>query len=211
MFYVFSTNGKLFGGPLEKLRPTEGSAASEPVRDSSFADSLAAISAEGQTDTAISSRAIEQYRAVLPQQNQRELIYHVYQVMSKPVQVLEQTASVYDAYRAFIRYPFGCFPVVNSFHQIVSLIRRDKLFNLLVQQPLETLQLTPLQQLTDTLEPEVISTAPVTDVRRAAQSIVERQLSSLPVVEDNGKLLGIIAKRDILSCLAKDPPLSVWS
>ena len=212
MFYVFNTNGRLFDGPLEQLRQVENNQQTSPTRDSALAQSLFESSTESVTEkgTAVSPRAIAQYKASLPQQAQREMIYHVYQVMSQSVQLLELGTSLQAVYQAFLRHPFSAFPVVNRYQQLASLVRRDTFFQYLLKQPLNALAQIELQQADELLQPEVISTAPVTDVRRAAQILVEREISSLPVVDQNGNVIGVVAKRDILSCLAKDPPLSIW-
>lgn len=210
MFYVFSTNGKLFDGPLEKLRSVEQADQTAAQKEMDFAHSLVDAAIGEGNGGAVSHGAIARYKASLPQKNQREVIYHVYQIMSKPVQVLELTSPIKAVYEAFQRFPFRAFPIVTSHHQICSLVRRDTFFNLLVERPINAMGQIELQRVPELLEPEVISTAPVTDVRRAAQIFVERHSLSIPVVDDHGKVLGIIGKSDILSCLAKDPPLSIW-
>lgn len=209
MFYVFNTHGKVFGGPLEKLPNVAQATPSLTTQDIEFSNSLVQVSTEGEGNGVVSRTAIDQYKASLPEKNQRELIYHVYQVMSKPVKVLEASNSLAILKQAFARYPFSSFPIVNSYRQIYSQVTRESFFNFLVNQPAQPLQRS-IQETPELLATEVISTAPVTDVRRAAQIMVERQTPSIPVVDPNGTVLGIVAKRDILSCLAKDPPLSVW-
>ncbi|MBD1389776.1 CBS domain-containing protein [Neiella sp. HB171785] len=210
MFYVFSTNGKLFGGPLEKLYQINKTDETTAALASDFANSSIHLSQGNDTDELVSHSAIDRYKATLPEKNQRELIYHVYQVMTKPVKVLELSASLDSIHQAFKQYQFSAFPVVNANQQLHSLIQRHKFTEYLLDLPSPKFHRLTLNDTPELLEPEVISTAPVTDVRRAAQIMIERQTPSLPVVEPNGGVLGIVTKRDILSCLAKDPPLSLW-
>ena len=47
----------------------------------------------------------------------------------------------------------------------------------------------------------VISVKPEDTVEAAATLMVEKKISRLPVLDDNGKLVGIVSRRDIMSCL----------
>ena len=56
----------------------------------------------------------------------------------------------------------------------------------------------------------VFAAAPVTDIRRIAHVMLERQVDGVPVVNDNGSLLGFISRSDVLKAVITDPPLSLW-
>lgn len=210
MFYVFSTNGKLFGGPLEKLYQVEKTDETTATLDSDYVNSSVHLANDGKEADFISRNAIARYKATLPEKSKREVIYHVYQVMTKPVKVLERGASLESIYQAFKHFEFSAFPVVNDAQQLYSMVQRSKLVDYLLGLPNAKFGRLTLEDVPELLEPEVISTAPVTDIRRAAQIIIEKQTPSLPVVDPDGTVRGIVTKRDILSCLAKDPPLSLW-
>jgi len=47
----------------------------------------------------------------------------------------------------------------------------------------------------------VISVKPEDTVEAAATLMVEKKVSRLPVLDDNGKLVGIVTRRDIMGCL----------
>jgi CBS domain-containing protein len=47
----------------------------------------------------------------------------------------------------------------------------------------------------------VISVKPEDSVEAAATLMVEKKVSRLPVLDDNGKLVGIVSRRDIMGCL----------
>ena len=47
----------------------------------------------------------------------------------------------------------------------------------------------------------VISVKPEDDVEKAATLMVEKKISRLPVIDEQGHLVGIISRRDIMGCL----------
>ena len=57
----------------------------------------------------------------------------------------------------------------------------------------------------------VVSTDPITDIRRVAQVLLDYSLPAVPVVSESGELLGIISRGDILRTVVADPPLSLWA
>ena len=56
----------------------------------------------------------------------------------------------------------------------------------------------------------VVAAAPITDIRRIARVMLDRQVDGVPVVNDSGALLGFISRSDILKAVITDPPLSIW-
>lgn len=50
----------------------------------------------------------------------------------------------------------------------------------------------------DVMTPRVITVSPETDVREIARLLLEHNISALPVVEDDGKVLGIVSEGDLM-------------
>lgn len=63
----------------------------------------------------------------------------------------------------------------------------------------------------DVMTSPVVSTDPITDIRRAARVLLDYRLSGLPVVNEQEELVGILTRSDILRALVNDPPLSLWA
>jgi CBS-domain-containing membrane protein len=54
------------------------------------------------------------------------------------------------------------------------------------------------------------SAEPVTDVRRIIRLLIDKKLDALTIVEENGRMAGIVSRSDILQCTVAEPPLSLW-
>jgi CBS domain-containing protein len=62
----------------------------------------------------------------------------------------------------------------------------------------------------DIFLPEVITTDPISDIRRVAKVMIDFKLDAVPVI-DEYILLGIISKTDILKAVSHLPKLQLWS
>ena len=58
---------------------------------------------------------------------------------------------------------------------------------------------------------EVITSDPVSDIRRIAQVMQQYKLHAVPIVDEQDALIGIVSRSDILRALINDPPLNIWS
>ena len=66
------------------------------------------------------------------------------------------------------------------------------------------------KRVSDVMSTPVVAAAPITDIRRIARVMLDRQVDGVPVVNDSGALLGFISRSDILKAVITDPPLSIW-
>ena len=58
---------------------------------------------------------------------------------------------------------------------------------------------------------EIITTDPLSDIRRVAQVMIKYKINTFPVVEDDGVLVGIVSKTDIIKAVSHLPHLQLWS
>jgi CBS domain-containing protein len=138
-----------------------------------------------------------------------EPIYQVKDIMTKDVFTIEIKASIEEAYNLLKEYGVMQIPVISSDKKIIGLISKKIILNLLmadIDNSKEILNRT----LEDIFLPEVITTDPISDIRRVAKVMIDYKLDAIPVV-DNHILLGIISKTDILKAVSHLPQLQLWS
>lgn len=56
------------------------------------------------------------------------------------------------------------------------------------------------------MTPDPVTVRPDTEIENVAKLMVDKNFHTLPVVDENGNLIGIIGKHDILKTLVKDMP-----
>jgi len=67
------------------------------------------------------------------------------------------------------------------------------------------------QSVVDVMWTPVPSVSLDTDIRRVARVLLDTGLPGLPVVQDNGQVIGFVSRTDILRAVVADPPLDLWT
>lgn len=216
MFYVFDSTGRTFEGTLESLRRVGKTTAIQSERTvidpSDSGDQPAASPQSGdQTDYQVSNNNAKQYGDMLVQQGSLEVVYHAYQIMTRPAQCISSRWVVSQVAEHFRSFPFQVFPIVDDSQQLIGLLSRRHFYEYLLSGDAHSG--ASMRTVSDCFVNEnssVYCADPVTDVRRIATLLVEKSLDAVPVVEQSGRILGIVSRTDILKCAVSDPPLSLW-
>ncbi|MFK7975919.1 MAG: HPP family protein [Halioglobus sp.] len=214
MFAIYTPQGRTFSGSLENLRrvekiPETSSAKAALAAD---ADELHRAMSAQQTSYKENAEAAQAYAQNRQKSGQREPVHHAYQAMSNRVTTLQAAWTLRRANQAFEDHAYQVFPVVDEQRVLVGLLSRCDYYRFLLNAgpSLDTSQ-TTLSECFLTEDSKVYCADPVTDIRRIAKLLVEKELPGIPIVEESGKLVGIVSRTDVLACAVSDPPLSLWA
>lgn len=222
MFSVYGSTGRVFRGTLDQLRQInkvhapDRTRALEPTardgHDSAVREAVAygSATATPQQRSAIAAYATTQQAPV----QQGWVDQSVADVMSRTVLSLPADTSIYQAWKQMQGQGRGQAPVVNDNGILVGLVTRADLVRFEQwpgpraqqqdwddwrDQAIESIMVTP-----------VPSVAPQTPLRHAAGALLESGLPGLPVVDDDGHIVGFVSRADVLRAALKDAGLSVW-
>jgi CBS-domain-containing membrane protein len=224
MFSVYGTSGQLFRGSMEQLQQVGGVGA---LARSRGAQAVARDGRDLADDTtgaflpgnkALPSKD-ELHRDALSayaktQTRERRPLSTVADLMSRQVITLPSSATVLQAWHLLAENGVGQAPVVNAGGHLVGLLTRadlmktDRLptpdshalvWRALMQQNVQDIMWTP-----------VPSVACESDIRRVARVLLDTGLPGLPVVDEQGGVVGFISRSDILRAVVTDPPLDLW-
>lgn len=135
-------------------------------------------------------------------------------VMSQSIITLRDSATVLQAWQVLCEKGVGQAPVVDGGGLLVGLLTRAELlkperlptpdsqalvWRALMQQNVTTIMFTP-----------VPSVAADSDLRRVAGVLLDTGLPGLPVVDEQGLVIGFVSRSDILRAVVTDPPLDLW-
>jgi CBS domain-containing membrane protein len=139
-------------------------------------------------------------------------------VMSKNVVTIPRDADLHEAARILSENRISGAPVVNDQEQVVGVISEADILTLAGMKGEHTFkdivrsimgEPVPARRSGNKVE-DVMSSPPITakvgdDVGDVAKILDDRRIKRLPVVDDDGKLVGIIARADIVRAIGKKP------
>lgn len=211
MFAIYGISGPIFQGTLEnlsRLPPVQRRGAASPVRR--VGDQVNASEVTSKTPPAgANTEAIEAYHAMLPQALERGPLYHAEQIMERQVVTVNADDDVARAWHVLVEHQIHQAPVLDASRQLVGIVSERNLlttFNVVQGQVRDAL----FKQVSDVMSTPVVAASPITDIRRIARVMLDRNVDGVPILSDSGALLGFISRSDILSAVITDPPLSTW-
>ena len=230
MFSVYGKVGRMFNGSLEELRRIGPNSALKAVRavravgqeavDHMGVDSLGPKGEGGGTAPhvpldALHKSAVAAYEQTRHTPVPRHALVNVDSIMTHSVVVLPETFTVEQAWAALGKHNVGQAPVVNAQGVLVGLFTRGELLraNRLPQADSHPLvwRAFMARLVGDVMWSPVASVALGTDIRRVARVLLDTGLPGLPVVDDEGLVIGFVSRSDILHAVVADPPLDLWT
>lgn len=206
MFYVKGIEGQVFRGPLERLDRVNGLVRVRPMR--------APVTEDDEVDLVLPTsrqrdEAVRAYREMLSPEIERGPLYHADQIMSRPVIVVSQDNAVADAWRILRDNRIRQAPVVDDERMLIGLVSERDLLTAIDVEDGEVI--AARQRLVrEVMTTPVVASAPVTDIRRIAAVMLEHEVDGVPIIADNGRIMGLVSRGDILRAVVNDPPLSLW-
>jgi len=219
MFAVYGISGPIFQGTLEQLNLLPPVRRRRPVDAARRIDDPATGEAQrrsppdtvndGNNVRSAAEHAVAEYRSMLPRELDRGPLYHADQIMQTGVISVAADDPVTRAWRVLVEHGIRQAPVLDANGQLVGIVSERNLltsFNLDADRVRDTLA----RRVADVMSTPVVAAGPLTDIRRVARVMLERDVDGVPVVTDSALLVGFISRGDILRAVVTDPPLSVW-
>ena len=214
MFAVYGLSGPIFQGTLEnlgRLPPIARRGPTTPVRriGGPAETRIASETTRSATNTGIHAEAIKAYQEMLPQELERGPLYHADQIMQRQVITVNAGDDVARAWRVLVEHQIHQAPVLDAASRLVGIVgERDLLTTFNIDEG--GLRDVLFKRVSDVMSTPVVAAAPVTDIRRIARVMLDRQTDGVPIVSDSGALLGFVSRSDVLKAVITDPPLSLW-
>lgn len=145
---------------------------------------------------------------------QRQPLTRVSDVMNHQVLTLALDTTVLQAWRQLAEHGYGQAPVLDAKGQLVGIFLRAELMHaeLLENAITEVANWRKLlmQTVGERMITPVPAATPETELRRVANVLIDAELPGLPVVDEQGAVIGFVSRTDILRAVVADPPLDLW-
>jgi len=141
----------------------------------------------------------------------REDIYHVEQIMSHNVITVDDTKTIRECYEIMKEYTIQQLPIIaeNQLH-LKGIITRHDILKFVVND-LELADENFDKEISNIATKKIITTDPISDIRRVSQVMLDFNLNALPVVNSSDILVGIVSRNDVVKAVASLPHLRLWA
>lgn len=213
MFTIYGLSGPIFQGTLEELGRMPPVMARDPVtparRVGDQVETGIPLEAGAAAAGGLRDAAVEAYRAMMPQDLERGPIYHAQQIMQRKLIIVNSRDDVTHAWRTLVDHQIHQAPVIDDSLRLVGIVSERNLLTTLNVDHGRVRDVLA-RRVSDVMATPVVAATILTDIRRIARVMLERDVDGVPIVNDNGELIGFVSRGDILRAVVTDPPLSVW-
>ena len=215
MFAIYGVSGPIFQGTLEALSRMPPVMRRTPIAPPRRSEDE--VTTEGPPNgtkpaaagTRRSRPAIAAYKAMLPESLDRGPLHHADQIMTPDVIAVSARDEVALAWRTLTRHRIHQTPVLDDSGRLVGLVSERNLLTTLNVDAGEVRDVLA-KLVGDVMTTPVVAASPLTDIRRIARVMLDRDVDGVPIVNEAGVLLGFVSRSDILRAVVTDPPLSMW-
>ena len=213
MFTIYGLSGPIFQGTLEELGRMPPVVARGPVtparRIGDQVETGLAPEAGMRVAGGVGESAVDAYRAMMPQELERGPLYHAQQIMQRKLIIVNSRDDVTHAWRTLVDHKIHQAPVLDDGYHLVGIVSERNLLTALNVADGRVRDVLA-RRVSDVMTTPVVAATVLTDVRRIARVMLERDVDGVPIVNDSGELIGFVSRGDVLRAVVTDPPLSVW-
>ena len=213
MFSLYGISGPIFHGTLETLpRMPPVNRRGPIIAARRVGDQIEQNPDKEPIDNAHATparQAVEAYQSMLPKNLERGPLYHANQIMQPNVITVSADADVAVAWRVLVDHRIHEAPVLDANQHLVGIVSERDLLTTLNIDDGEVRDVLR-KRVRDVMTSPVVAATPLTDIRRIARVMLERNVDGVPIVNDSGGLQGFVSRSDILNAIVTDPPLSMW-
>ncbi len=208
MFGIYGVNGMLFQGRLEEMPAVRPVSRRRPVESIGTAGAELGDAAANPPLMPDHAGAAA-YRRILHIDDERGPLVHARQIMQPEVITVRAADDVVRAWRTLAGHRIHQAPVIDGGGSLVGIVsERDLLtaLNLDHDEVRDALS----RRVADVMTSPVLAADPLTDIRRIARVMLEREVDGVPIVDAQEALVGFVSRGDLLRAIITDPPLSLW-
>ena len=187
----------------------------EKVESSPPIHRVGSQSEDHNSQGSISSRpsVVQAYQSSTSERSMRKPAILAKQIMTSPVVTLAPTADLSEAWAMVKHKRFRHIPIISMKGKLVGLLSdRDLLRKTIdfMNSSETSLSQTPHIPIQEIMVTNVLSASPETEIRAIARILFEERIGSMPIVDENETLVGVLTRSDILRTVVNEAPLELW-
>ncbi len=210
MFAMYDDDGLNFRSTIERLYNINEVDKSQRIHNRQDDEPKKDFKQELNKESKITREAKEKYKQMANLDTTSE-VYHVDQIMSHPVITVDGSKTVQECYELMKEHNIQQLPVSadNGVH-LKGMVTLHDVLEVLTQD-IDYARNNIKRTIEDIATKGIITTDPVSDIRRVAKVMHDFKLNALPVVNENDVLVGIVSRDDIIKAVSLFPHLQMWA
>lgn len=143
------------------------------------------------------------------QQQESRKVSNAAQIMSNPVIAIAEDSSLENAWNLMQQQGIKHLPVIRD-GKVAGMCTQEAVLLRTYIDDENHLNGDLDKSVHDVMQTTVVTATSDTDVRHIAQALTEFDIDVLVVMDDSDEVKGIITEKDLISRLAKEPPLEIY-
>ncbi len=209
MFAMYDDDGLNFRSTIDHLYNLQEVTASQPIKNNTdgknkqpFEDKLY----QGK----ITQEAKDKYKQITNLDTKVE-IFHVEDVMSHRVLTVNDSKTVIECYELMEEHNLQQLPVIaDSALHLKGMITKPDILRYLVDD-IEYANKNIHRHISDITTKKIITTDPISDIRRVAKVMIDFGINAIPVVDGDDILVGMVTRHDIVKAVSNIPHMQIWA
>ncbi len=209
MFAMYDDDGLRFRNTIDHLYNIHEISASQAVKNNTDGENKQSFE-ENLHKGKITQEAKNQYLQMANIDVQAE-IYHVEQIMSHDVTTVVDSQTIQECYEIMKEHSVQQLPIIaDSELHLKGMITKHDILNALAED-LEYARQTMHKHIYDISTKKILTTDPISDIRRVAKVMVDFNLNAIPVVNSEDILVGMVSRHDVIKAVATLPHMQIWA
>jgi len=210
MFAMYDDDGLNFRSTVDRLYKVYEAAPSQTVKnnlkDNQEKDNFKETLYQGK----ITKEAINKYKQVTNLDTMHE-VYHVNEIMNKKVITVDDKTTIEECYNIMEEYNVQQLPIRSEQQMhLKGMITKHDILRVLIEDP-EYAYKTIHKHIYDIATKQIITTDPISDIRRVAKVMIDFNLNAIPVVNSDDEVVGIVTRNNILQAISNIPHMQIWA
>lgn len=209
MFAMYDDDGLNFRSTIDHLYNLQEVTASKAIKNNTdgknkqtFDDKLF----QGK----ITEEAKDKYKQITNLDTKVE-IFHVEEIMSHRVITVNDSKTIKECYDLMQEYNIQQLPVIaDSALHLKGMISKQDIIKYIVDD-IEYASQNIFKHIYDISTKKIITTDPISDIRRVAKVMIDFNLNAIPVVNGDDILVGIVSRNDIVKAVSNIPHMQIWA
>jgi len=157
----------------------------------------------------INEEAKNKYRQIANMDTKSE-IFHVEEVMTHKPVIINDDLTISESYELMMKHNVRQLLVrSDTSNYLKGMITK----NMLLDYMMDNIGIEEIGEtsIVDIYEKNIITTDPITDIRRAAKVMIDFNRNAIPVVDSEHRILGVVTRHNIVNAVATLPHLQIWA